>query len=146
MALAVTPVEYYATHGKILDWMIYRIMICGLVGMTGFHLLVGAAFAHRMSTFGPRRPGGEFFWPSVLTRFFEGRALWAFVAVFAAVSLAMLWPGLAQYVTTGELTEEGMPWSRFTTGVFGLMLASQAAISGVLMRVLRLWKDQLAGR
>ena len=141
--LAAHPVEFYALNRRVEDWMIYRFLVVGLVGLVGFQLLASAALAYGMSRFGPKPQGEEPFWPSLLVRFFESRGLVVFGAVLVGLSLFLLWPGLVQYLTSLELTEEVMPWSRFMTGIFGLVLVSQALVSGVLMRVLRIWKTQL---
>ena len=141
--LAANPVEFYAFNRRVEDWMIYRFLVVGLVGSVGFQLLAGAALAHGMSRFGPKPRGEEPFWPSLLVSFFESRALVVLAAFFLVLSLFLLWPGVIQYVTRLELTEEVMPWSRFMTGIFGLLLVSQALVSGVLIRVLRIWKTQL---
>ena len=141
--LAAHPVEFYALNRRVEDWMIYRFLVVGLAGSVGFQLLAAAALAHGMSRFGPKPPGAEPFWPSLLVRFFESRGLFVFAASVLGLSIFLLWPGIRQYVTSLELTEEIMPWSRFMTGIFGLVLVSQALVSGVLMRILRIWKTQL---
>ncbi|MHC4400036.1 MAG: glycosyltransferase family 2 protein [Planctomycetota bacterium] len=146
LLLAAYPVWFYLRHRSIEDWMIYRFMVCGLIGSVGFQLLAGAALAHRMASFGLRRKLDRAFWPSLAARFFEGRALVVFAAFFTGLSLFLLWPGIVEYAATGALTEEVMPWSRFVTGVFGLLLVGQAVVSGLLIRVLSIWKSQLSSR
>jgi glycosyltransferase involved in cell wall biosynthesis len=141
--LAARPVEFYALNRRVEDWMLYRFLVVGLVGSLGFQLLGGAALAHGMSRFGPRPQAEEPFWPSLLVKFFESRGLVVFGAAFLGLSLFLLWPGIVQYLSSLTLTEEVMPWSRFMTGIFGLLLVSQALVSGVLIRVLRIWKTQL---
>ncbi len=140
--LAANPVEFYAFKHRVEDWMIYRFLVVGLVGSVGFQLLAGAALAHGMSRFGPKPRGEEPFWPSLLVSFFESRAPILVAAFFLVLSLFLLWPGVVQYLTRLELTEEVMPWSRFMTGIFGLLLVSQVLVSAVLIRVLRIWKTQ----
>ncbi len=66
-----------------------------------------------------------------------------FVGVMSLVSFAILWPGLAEYATTRHVH---MHWSRLVVGTFGLVVAAQGAVAGVLMRVLEIWTAQAAPR
>ena len=141
--LAVYPVEYYLANRCVEEWMIYRFLVCGLLGSAGYQLLAGTALAHRMSRFGPRRHVSDSFWPVIVAKLFEGWAIVGFVAVMSLASLAILWPGLAEYATTRQVH---MHWSRLVVGTFGLVVATQGAVAGVLMRVLKIWKSQTAPR
>ncbi|MHB8898729.1 MAG: hypothetical protein ACYC6Y_08285, partial [Thermoguttaceae bacterium] len=49
------------------------------------------------------------------------------------------WPGLVEYAMTGHVN---MHWSRLVVGTFGLVVAAQGTIAGVLVRVLEIWKGQ----
>lgn len=139
VCLAVYPVEYYAANRSVEEWMIYRFLFCGLLGSAGYQLLAGTALAHRMARFGPGRHVSDSFWPVVVSKLFEGWLIVGFVAVVTVVSLALLWPGLAEYLATGEVH---MHWSRLVVGTFGLVVAAQGTVAGVLMRVLKIWKAQ----
>ncbi|MCR4412124.1 MAG: glycosyltransferase family 2 protein [Thermoguttaceae bacterium] len=141
--LAAYPVEFYVMNRSVEEWMIYRFMICGLVGSAGYQLLAGAALTHRLATFGPRRRAAESFWASLAAAFFAGRGVWALGAVLLAASALLLWPAVVQYATTGEVT---LHWSRFMTAVFGLLLCAQSAVAGVLVRVVDLWRAQVGPR
>ncbi len=137
--LAAYPIEFYLANRRVEEWMIYRFLVCGLLGSVGYQLLAALALAHRMATLGPTSRAPDAFWPALLARLFEGWILLAFVSAVTLVSFLLLWPGLLQYATTGHVT---MHWSRLVTGTFGLLLASQGTIAGVLMRVLAIWKTQ----
>lgn len=141
--LAVYPVEHYLANRCVEEWMIYRFLVCGLLGSAGYQLLVGTALAHRMSRFGPRRHVSDSFWPVVVARLFEGWAIVGFVAIMSLISLAILWPGLMEYMTTRQVH---MHWSRLVVGTFGLVVAAQGAVAAVLMRVLDIWKAQTKPR
>ncbi|MHB8897848.1 MAG: glycosyltransferase family 2 protein, partial [Thermoguttaceae bacterium] len=97
VSLAVYPVEYYAAHRSVEEWMIYRFLVCGLLGSAGYQLLVGTALAHRMARFGPQRHISDSFWPAMVARLFEGWPITTFVALMTIVSFAVLWPGLVEY-------------------------------------------------
>ena len=139
--LAAHPIEFYWLHRRVEEWMIYRFFVVDCFGSVGFQLLVGAALAYRMASLGgPRRRAEEPFWPPLLAQFFEGPGVVVFGVVLAALSLALLWPAMVEYASTLHIT---MHWSRFVTAVFGLLVVAQAAIAGVLMRIVRVWKAQL---
>lgn len=141
MLWAAYPLEYYIANRRVEEWMIYRFLVCGLLGSAGYQLLAGTALAHRMARFGPPRQTTDSFWPVLVARFFEGWPLVAFITVCTAASLGVLWPGLAEYAATRHVH---MHWSRLVTGTFGLVVAAQGVIAGILMRVLEIWQVQAA--
>jgi glycosyltransferase involved in cell wall biosynthesis len=143
VSLAAYPVEYYASHQCVEEWMIYRFLVCGLLGSAGYQLLIGTALAHRMARFGPQRHVSDSFWPVMVAKLFEGWMIVGFVAVLTVVSLVILWPGLIEYAMTRHVH---MHWSRLVVGTFGLVVAAQGTVAGVLMRVLEIWKGQAGPR
>jgi glycosyltransferase involved in cell wall biosynthesis len=141
--LAISPLEFYIENRFLEEWMIYRFLVCGLLGSVGFQLLAGVAVSQKMSTFGLRRCAEDLFWPTLCTRLFEGSRPWCFAGAAALASLALVWPGLVEYVTTWHVT---LHWSRFVLAIFGFLVATQAAVAGIIMRVLQIWKTQLQDR
>ncbi len=141
--LAVSPLEFYLENRFVEEWMIYRFLVCGLLGSAGFQLLAGVAVSQKMSTFGVRRRAEDSFWPTLCARLFEGSRPWYFAGAVALTSLGLVWPGLVEYVTTWHVT---LHWSRFVVAIFGFLVATQAAVAGILMRVLQIWKTQLHDR
>lgn len=134
--LGLNPTEYYLQKRRVEEWMIYRFMAGFLLGSAGFLLVCAAGLSNRMAQFGPRGRGSESFWSAMASGLFEGRALIGFVATVLAASVAILWPGIVEYAQTATIT---LHWSRLVVGAFGLLLAFQAAVTGVLMQVLALW-------
>ena len=136
VALGGYPVEFYLRHGRVEESMIYRFLACGLLGSVGYQLLSGAAIANRMATFGPRRRAGDSFWAAVLANLFEGWCLTVFVVTLIVAALVLLWPGIVEYLSSGTVS---LHWSRVVVVAFGLLLASQALVTTVLLRVLNIW-------
>jgi glycosyltransferase involved in cell wall biosynthesis len=137
--MAVYPTEYYLQNRSLLDWMIYRFAACSLLGSVGFLLLCAAVLSHRMAALGPRRRGGDTFWAPLVAHLFSGKLLAVFLVVVIAASLSFLWPGIVEYVTTRRVY---LHWSRLLAGSFGLLLAFQAVITGVLLRVIAVWQEK----
>jgi glycosyltransferase involved in cell wall biosynthesis len=137
--LAAYPVEYYFHHRALSDWMIYRFAACSLLGSVAFLLLCAAVLAHRMAPLGPRRRSGDGFWSPILARLFSGAPLLTFLVLVVAASVAFVWPGIAEYVSTRHVS---LHWSRLLAGSFGFLLALQAAITGVLLQVIAIWQEK----
>jgi hypothetical protein len=96
-----------------------------------------------MAALGPRRRQEGSFWASLAPLLFEGKVGAAFVVVTSLASLAVVFPGLVEYFGTGHVT---LHWSRVILGSFGLLLAFQAVVTGVLMQVLEIWALQRTDR
>ena len=133
---ALYPVEFYFKNYYVEEWMIYRFMICFLLGSSGFFMLCGAAVAHRLADLGPRRSRGHDFWPQVITKLFEGRVAGLLFLLGLTLSFLLLGPGLIEYMTTGKVH---MHWSRAMVGCFVLLILFQSLLTGILLRVLKVW-------
>jgi glycosyltransferase involved in cell wall biosynthesis len=139
--LALYPLEYYTRFHRVEEWMIYRFLACFLLGVCGFLLVCAAALSHHMTTLGPPRRVGASFWTGVASHLFDGPVLATFVIVVFAGSLALLWPGITELVTTARIT---LHWSRVMVGIFGLFLIFQAVVTKLLIQVVTLWRHQRA--
>jgi hypothetical protein len=53
-------------------------------------------------------------------------------------AVALLWPGIVEYLGTGRLT---MHWSRVIVAAFALLLAFQGLITRVLLRIIHIWLE-----
>jgi glycosyltransferase involved in cell wall biosynthesis len=139
LVLGLYPLEFYARHRRVEEWMIYRFVTCFLLGACGFLLVCAAVLSHRMSALGPRRRSPASFWTGVASYLFDGRILAAFVVAVLAGSLALLWPGIVEFITTSRIT---LHWSRVMVGLFGLLLVFQALVTKVMIEVVNLWQYQ----
>mgnify|MGYP003575755243 FL=1 len=59
----------------------------------------------------------------------------------AAAAVALVWPGLLQYLQDGQVT---IHWSRPVAAVFLLQVALVSVIHTVMRRIVDLWKSDLA--
>ncbi len=138
--LALYPVEFYWRHRFLENWMIYRFVACSLLGAAGALLLCAAALCHRMDALGPRHRDGDTFLAPLAAKLFEGRGLALLLGVTLSTSLAVLWPGVVEYVWTHHTS---LHWSRLLAGGFGLLLSFQACVTAVLLKVVAIWRAQL---
>jgi len=139
--LAVSPAEFYWQHGRLEEWMIYRFVVCYLLGSCGLMLLLATALTFQMAGFGPRRSTANGFWPSLVASLLRGAGLTVVQVSLLAAAAVFLWPGISEYATTGEVT---LHWSRLLAGAFSLFSALQTAVFALLLKVVSVWKSHQA--
>jgi glycosyltransferase involved in cell wall biosynthesis len=137
--LAASPTEFYLRHRRLDEWMIYRFVVCQLLGSFGLMLLLATALANGVAQFGPRRSTAVSFWSSLITALLRGRVLVAMTLLLLALSVFFLWPGIVEFATTGGIT---LHWSRLLAGAFTLLSAGQTAVFALLIEVVSLWMRQ----
>jgi len=139
LLMAVYPTEFYIQNRRLEEWMIYRFLACFLLSSVGLLLLSGSALANRMAALGQYRRQQEGFWAGISVRIFRGKFLAIFTLSVVTISTILVWQGIVQYLTTGHVE---IHWSRVVVAAFGILLTSQLLVTGVLLRVLEIWKAQ----
>jgi glycosyltransferase involved in cell wall biosynthesis len=134
------PLEFYLWNGRLEEWMIYRLLLCGFLVTFAFTLLTGGVVADRILALVYRRREQTFV-SELIDGLLTARRLWIAAIVFAAIALALVWPGLLEYARTGHVT---LHWSRAVTGVFLLQLSVFSIVNAVLQKIVALWHSQLA--
>lgn len=137
--LAVNPVEHYLEHHEVKEWMLYRLVVCTVLGSSGLLFLLATAFANRVAFMSRRRADANTFWAAVVSRVFKGRLLWAVLLAQVVMAIGLLWPGMTEYVSTGHIT---LHWSRLLAGAFVTFSVVQTAVFALLMKVVEIWKTQ----
>ena len=137
--LAAHPAEFYFLNRRLEEWMIYRFVVCYLLGSFGLMLLLATALTYQMASFGPRRKSVNVFWPFVVASVMSGRVLAGILIGLLALAGVFLWPGFREYATTGCVT---LHWSRLLAGAFSLSCVLQTAVFALLLQVLSVWKGQ----
>ena len=135
--LSLNPVEFYLMNRRVEEWMIYRFVVTFLLGSAGVLALSGAAVVSRMSELVLTR-GKRTFWLSLLVRSFGGAPVAILLTALVGGATALIWPGLVEYAQTGHVT---LHWSRVIVGAFGLLVAFQVVLTGVLLRTTTLWLE-----
>jgi glycosyltransferase involved in cell wall biosynthesis len=134
----VYPVEFYVMNRRLEEWMIYRLLLCGLLFTSAFGMLCAAVLSDEILSLVHRRRSS--FLGHMLERLLSGRFTWSIAAIAVAVGIALVWPALTEYVATGHVT---VHWSRPVVAVFLVQIALVAVVHSVLRRVVDLWKAQL---
>lgn len=141
LLLAASPAEFYFEHRMLEEWMIYRFVVCQLVGSFGVMLLLASTLTNRMAQLSSRREESVGFWSSVVASLFTGTPLALITVLLTVLGFGFLWPGIVEFVPTGKIT---LHWSRLIAGAFSLFTVLQIAVFYVLMRVVEIWKCELA--
>jgi len=135
--LSANPVEFYMKNRMVEEWMIYRFVVAFLLGSAGALALSAAAVVSRMSELVLERDRSGF-WMSLLAGSFRGPRAVVLVTLLTGASLALVWPGMVEYVQTGHVT---LHWSRVIVAAFGLLLSAQTVLTGMLLRITTLWVE-----
>jgi hypothetical protein len=107
--VGVGPSVHWLRQRSLEEWMIYRILLALLLG-TGVALLASAAVvADQIASIAHGRPAATGGLTGLLRRGLGRRAALGTAAALVAAAVALCWPGIVQYCTSGHVT---MHWSR----------------------------------
>jgi glycosyltransferase involved in cell wall biosynthesis len=136
---AAYPVEFYWRNHRLEEWMIYRLLLSGLLSTCAFTLITSGALAERILSLVYRRHYTTFLahvYDLVLER---GRSL-ILAAIAFLSAIILVWPGLRQYMETGRVT---VHWSRPIAAVFLIQMALIAIVHSIMRKIVDLWKSEL---
>jgi hypothetical protein len=137
---AAYPIEFYLQHRRLEEWMIYRFVVCCILGSCGLMLLLATGLTSLLASFGPRRQGSTSFWPAMVAAVLSGKSLWLLLTLLLAAAVFFLWPGFVEYWETRSLT---LHWSRLIGGAFSLFSALQVIVFAFLTEVVSVWLKQV---
>ena len=135
--ITLSPIEYYVRNRSVQEWMIYRFVVAFLFGSIGFLSLSAAAIATRMTDLRAGSPDRTF-WEAGIARLFQSPFSAAGAIALSLGAAALLWPGIVEYLSTGELT---LHWSRVIVAAFALFLAFQTMMTRMLLRIIQIWLE-----
>jgi glycosyltransferase involved in cell wall biosynthesis len=137
--LSAFPVEFYASNHRLEEWMIYRLLLCGLLFTSSFGLVGGGVICSRILSV-LHGGGRQTFVGTLLDGFMHRSRLFAVAALSTLGAVVLVWPGLAEFIATQHTT---IHWSRPVVAVFLLQIALFSIIYAVIGKVIDLWKGQL---
>ena len=138
--LGAYPVEFYWSNRRLEEWMIYRLLLCGLLFISAFSLIAASVLSERILSLVYHRSQQSFL-SSLLSKLLE-RSHVAVAAAFAVIAAVVLvWPGFVELARTGHVT---IHWSRPIAAVFLLEFALFAFIYVILQKIVELWQSQLS--
>ena len=133
------PVEFYWRNQSLEEWMIYRLLLCGLLFSSAFTLMSAGALAEQILSLVHHRRHTSFL-AHLYDRLLDRRRAWLLAVVAALTAIVLVWPGLLQYAQTSRVT---IHWSRPIAAVFFLQVTLTLIIHSVTRKVVNLWKTQL---
>jgi glycosyltransferase involved in cell wall biosynthesis len=139
---SVYPVEFYWTNRRLEEWMMYRLLLGGLLFSCAFTLISASVLGDQVLSLVYRRRHATFL-SHLYDRFLIAGRAWLLAGVAVVAAVALVWPGLLEYGQTGHVT---LHWSRPVAAVFLLQVAVVAFVLGVMRKVVDLWKGQLLQR
>jgi hypothetical protein len=142
LVFAWLPLGTYASHGRIEEWMIYRLLMASLLATVAGLIVSAAVVAERMAALAHGRRPRDAGPTALAARLFQRPQRWWLVLALCGVAVAVVWPGLVEYFTSGHVT---MHWSRAALASLLILLAVSLAVSAFLLDMLDLIGRQRAG-
>lgn len=144
LGVGALPVAFYARHLRLEEWMIYRVLLCSLLGTAAAGLVCTAVVAERISSVAfalPVAAGGV---TGTLTRLLRSpRAAGWTAIVLMTVATFVTWPGLEQFAATGRVD---MHWSRAVLASLLVTLGTMLPTSTLLLGLMDLISAQRDGQ
>jgi len=138
LLLSMSPSEFYLRNRFIEEWMIYRFVVCLVLGSVGFTMLCTAVVAEELFTLTHRRHRWSSFGSQLLRQLFSRHKLLILGAIAFAGSLFLVWPGLVEYARTRHVT---LHWSRVIVAAFGILVATECLVTASLLKIVSLWNQ-----
>jgi glycosyltransferase involved in cell wall biosynthesis len=136
------PVGFYLRWARLEEWMVYRILLASLLmGMS----MIGACtalVADRVAAMAHRRAPVRHVGLDLFARLFERRFRLPLAALATAAAVAVVWPGILQYLTTGHVD---MHWSRAVLSAGVISLVTTYLTTSFLLDMLGLIVTQREG-
>lgn len=143
IALGSGPSLFWLRHGRLEEWMIYRILAALLLG-TGTALFASAAVvAEQVASIAHGRPVAHGGLTGFASRLVGRRAAIATAVLLLGAAVAVCWSGIIEYVTSGEVE---MHWSRVVLSSLLTVLALTLGTTLFLTDAIDLIRAQRAAR
>lgn len=142
LLLMMSPAEFYFRNRSVEEWMIYRFIVCLVLGTVGFTMLCTAVVSEELFTIARTRQRWKSFGTHLLRQTLSKPALVLLSVVSLIVSLALVWPGLVEYATTRHVT---LHWSRVIVAAFGIIVAAESLVTAILLKIVSLWSGRAVG-
>ncbi len=141
LLLGAGPVAFSAGSGRLEEWMIYRLLLASLLVSAAAMLTSAAVVADRVAVLAHGRAPSRGV-TGLVARIFNRRNRRIGGAALGIAALALVWPGLVEYATTGHVS---LHWSRAALASLLLALAVTLATTTFLVHMLELIEAQRVG-
>src|SRR5262245_49057235 len=135
LVVAFQPVTYWLAHHELREPMIYRVMLASLLATLSALVVCSALVAEKLAALVHRRAIASRGITGQLGRLLSrGRRRWL-IALLGGAAFVSSWPGMVQYVTTGQVA---MHWSRAMLSSLLVVVAAMIVITSFLIHMLEL--------
>ncbi len=134
-ALGAGPVGHWLRHGRLEEWMIYRVLLASLLITMVAIVLCAAVLADRISALAYGRPPRTHGVTGFLGRFFTRRGRRVLGAALGAGAVACVGPGIVEFVAHGSVQ---MHWSRAVLASLLLVIAVSLGASVFILNMMTL--------
>jgi hypothetical protein len=141
LLVGIGPVLYYLQQGELREPQIYRILLSSLLATSSAILLCSALVADRIAALAHDRPAATHGLTGTLGRVFTSRARLVEATGLLVAAVVIVWPGIVEYVSTGEVT---MHWSRAMLSSLFIVVAVVIGVTSFLFGMLDLIQAQRA--
>lgn len=143
LALGALPLLAYFGRAGLEDWMIYRALLASLLGTVGGLCVCAAVLSERIAAAAHGRGFAAAGLTASIAHLYAPPWSWALWLALGGGAVALVAPGLAEYVSRGAVT---IHWSRPLLASLLLVLAAAHALSTVLLGMVDLIELQAARR
>ena len=142
LAVSFQPVTYWLAQGELREPMIYRVMLASLLGTLFGIVVCSALVSEQIVALVHRRPFATVGMTGRLGRLLTRRVRRVAIATLVGAAFVVCWPGVVQYVTTGQVA---MHWSRAMLSSLLVVGAVMLGVTSFLMHMLELIAAQRDG-
>jgi len=135
LAVGSGPSLHWLRETHLDDWEIYRILMASLLVTLSAILVCSAVVADRIAAAAHGRPPADSGLTGLCARLFTSRVRLIGVWVSMISAVAIVWPGIAEFLTTGSVV---MHWSRAVLASLLLVIAAMAAVTTFLLNMMTL--------
>jgi hypothetical protein len=139
LALLAQPALLYLSERRLEEWMIYRLLVATLLATIVVTLLCATLVAEQIIALSRGRHRELAGRPGVWWRWLDGWRLAVCGGALVAIGLALVGPGLVEYLTTSQVT---IHWSRVVVASFVGFLIVQIAVAAALTKTIAALAEQ----
>jgi glycosyltransferase involved in cell wall biosynthesis len=141
LAVIASPALYWAERGELAEPMIYRVLLASLLAISTLIVGCAAVVADRIAAAAHSRQPTTTGVTGVLARLLTPRIRTIGGAALLVAAIAVVWPGIVQFLTTGETV---IHWSRPALASLLLVAAANLGVTVFLLSMMELIESQHA--
>jgi glycosyltransferase involved in cell wall biosynthesis len=140
LALLALPMVHYLQCGIIEDWMIYRLIVCNLLGITSVLFFSASFITEKIVAMTVSKPRIGFARKSFMSKLFGSKFVWAVPVFGTLLGLFLIGDSLYNRIFMGETYEH---WSRYVAMSFFISVAFIVLTTKSIEHVLKLVSERL---